>query len=351
MTMIRYTEVMAALNPPTDDYVAVSTRPNIASAPRVLATIAIVVGLGVWPRIVENRFHEASLIHVVRVSLESQSNDEVAIAEPSRSPASKVPGVAVPLAVKSAMSAFFNAPELVSEPIQFVVLSDLHIRQADPETLIPPDVTALIPRIVELEPLFVVVVGDFTSGAENDLFRQRGIERWWQAVHEALLPLRDAGIPVFPIPGNHDVYRDQHQEGYERAWQELEQWIVPFHLAVGDDGQPSGQPPYYYAVDIGGLHLTLLDVSSRTMSEGQLDWLAVDLAGAQSADLRLAFGHLPLQSIMGRRHSNSRLEQRLGPVLRYSPNMARTPTSVDTNTWFGIPSLPSNQTPIGRFAR
>lgn len=314
-TYIRYTYFMAATLPLPGVSIAVQRLPKSAMVTKLFVAAVLVLAVVVWPTAMGDRLGEIAFVDTTVLEPSQTTVNDQQVLEPSCLFLTKIVGVSVPRAVKSSLAAVVEAAELSPPEIRFLVLSDLHIRQADPETLIPPDVTALIPHVIDLDPVFVVITGDFTSGDEEAQFRRRTVTRWWQAVQQALLPLREAGIPVLPIPGNHDLYRERHREGYQEAWRDLAEWVHPFQLVTTDDGQTSGHPPFYYALEIAGLHLTLLDVSSRSMAEEQLVWLDSDLNGAQSADLRLAFGHIPLQSIMGRRSSNARLERRLGPVL------------------------------------
>jgi hypothetical protein len=178
--------------------------------------------------------------------------------------------------VGSAVEVAYHGAEPPPPPrtLRFAVLSDLHIRQAHPVTLVPDGVAALMPRVAEMGPELVVVTGDLTSGDEDHRFLDRSIDRWWAAVHEALTPFREAGIPVLPVPGNHDVYRPEQQEGFERAWEDLQGWMAPLVFTATPDGRPSGRPPYYYSVDVGDVHLSLLDVSARNLDPAQEAWIA-----------------------------------------------------------------------------
>src|SRR5690242_11669258 len=83
----------------------------------------------------------------------------------------------------------------------FAVLSDLHLPNPR-SAVIEREVAALIAMGVR----FVVVTGDHTNGSAVVDHRQRRVNAWWASVTGALAPLRDAGIAVLPIAGNHDTY-------------------------------------------------------------------------------------------------------------------------------------------------
>src|SRR5256885_2053645 len=80
----------------------------------------------------------------------------------------------------------------------FAVLSDLHLPNDVPATA---TTARLIAAVVKLHPRFVVITGDSTNGSPNGPVGRR----WWPTVKAALQPLRDAGIPILPVAGNHDV--------------------------------------------------------------------------------------------------------------------------------------------------
>ena len=151
----------------------------------------------------------------------------------------------------------------------------------------------LIKELVKLNPRFVAITGDFTNGGSKDKFSVRGVDKWWSNVHKLLMPLRSAGIPVLPIPGNHDLVREKHRKAYARAWSDLAGWTRPL--------VPKGMLPLYYSVNIDGVHLSMLNFGTSTTSIEMFHWLKGDLERARNARMRLAFGHVPLRSSINRR--------------------------------------------------
>ena len=189
----------------------------------------------------------------------------------------------------------------------FAVLSDLHLPNPR-AAVIDREVAALIGMNVR----FVVVTGDHTNGSAVVDHRQRRVGTWWASVTGALAPLRDAGIPVLPIAGNHDTYLAWQRDGFEKAFGDLAQWTAPLepHAAAGHG---FARAPYSYSVDVDGVHLALANVVDQSVDRDVASWLADDLAAAKDARLRFVFGHVPVFSVVTRpaRH----FAEKLGSLL------------------------------------
>src|SRR5439155_25265362 len=105
----------------------------------------------------------------------------------------------------------------------FVALSDLHLPNNAPATLVTKE---LVAALVELKPRAVVITGDFTNGTVLG-----GVgPKWWPTVRAALEPLKTAGIPVLPIPGNHDTYGPRQKAAFAAAWADLAEWAAPIPI-------------------------------------------------------------------------------------------------------------------------
>ena len=199
----------------------------------------------------------------------------------------------------SLLFVFFFAPLASAESWRIAVVSDIHVYN-DAHT--KPEFALLIAGIIERHPKVVVVTGDSTSGNLTDTFSFTRARLWWNEVRRQLAPLQKAGIIVFPVAGNHDYYRRPHQDAYlEAAKLILEANPVHPNLA--------GNPPLRYSTDIDGVHLTLLHMVDQVVDKEQLHWLAEDLSASKAA-LKFAFGHVPLQSVMG--STNRRYKQEYG---------------------------------------
>lgn len=174
-------------------------------------------------------------------------------------------------------------------PFRFVILGDIHVST---RAVAPPAFAAVVARVVERAPRFVVIAGDATSGNPGDGHAPETVQSWWEALDAAIAPFAAAGIPVLPIAGNHDSYTAAHRGGYHAAWAGLADRVGPLTLA--------GDPPHSYSVRVDGLHLALIRAVDQGIDRDVERWLRADLAAAADAELRLAIGHVPLRSAMGR---------------------------------------------------
>jgi predicted phosphodiesterase len=216
------------------------------------------------------------------------------------------PGRTSPPAAQADAPAHVEAsrPMAPSQPWQFAVLSDIHI---NPSGKVAPAFKRMVSELVLLKPRLVIIAGDSTNGNAGDHHPIERVRLWWKALHRTLVPLRQAGIPIFAIEGNHDSYEPAHQRGYAEAWSSLIKDVRPIGV--------SGPAPQNYAFDLDGVHFTMLHVVDQALEEPVRTWLAGDLTSpaATGARLRFAFGHVPLRSAMG--HSNPRFERALGAEL------------------------------------
>jgi hypothetical protein len=216
--------------------------------------------------------------------------------------AGAIAAAAIGAAAWTTLAARAEPPAKPPAPITFAVLSDLHLPTAKNEK--PPAATAhMIDELIAKHPRFVVITGDFTNGNLGDTAGQtRYRAHAWKAVRTLLEPLRQAGIPVLPVAGNHDAYSDGMRRLYADAFADLDAWAAP--LTVTGHRQPaSGGPaldaaPFCYSVDVDGVHLALGHIVDQHVGPALGAWLADDLAHAKSARLRLVFGHVPVSSVM-----------------------------------------------------
>jgi hypothetical protein len=146
-----------------------------------------------------------------------------------------------------------------------------------------------------------MITGDFTYGQESDSFEVQGrAGSWWRVVRKVLAPIREAGIPVLPVAGNHDTDLLVYQKAYARAWRDLESWASP--LPIHGAPQPAfrvafGAVPFTYATDVDGVHLTFAHVVGERIDPAVQQFIARDLAAASDASLRLLAAHVPVVAI------------------------------------------------------
>jgi hypothetical protein len=211
--------------------------------------------------------------------------------------------VAGPDARSRPSTAIDPAAEPQPEParVTFAVLSDLHTPN---DGAVAPPIGQVVDAMLALRPRFVVITGDFTNGAETDgAYRQDRAELWYDAVRIALAPLDAAGIPVFPIAGNHDSYEDGHRRRFAAAWADLAARATPFAIqsrAPGDAPYRIDAAPFSYSIDVDGVHLAFAHVVDQHLAPEVAAWLDEDLAAASArgSHASLVFGHVPAVSIM-----------------------------------------------------
>lgn len=185
-------------------------------------------------------------------------------------------------------------------PWTFAVASDIHMPRRNLGVV--PELPRAIAALVALRPRFVVITGDHTNGGDtDDPATVAASGRWWKVFVDQLRPLREAGIPVLPVAGNHDAYLPGQRAHYAAAFADLAAWVAPLVLnaPVPRGGQVQlDRPPFSYSVDVDGVHLSLAHVVTQGLHREVAAWLADDLAKGSAARLRLVFGHVPMASVI-----------------------------------------------------
>ncbi len=191
--------------------------------------------------------------------------------------------------------------------LSFAVISDIHVYSSGK---VPQDFTTVVAELAVAQPRFVVVSGDATVGNPGDGVSDEKVGAWWIAFKAALAPLRQAGIPVLVIAGNHDYYTDAHRRGYLAAWADLTPDVESSGL-----GPLRGQPPLSYALRVDDLFLLFLHTVDQKLAPETAAYAEAALASeeATTAALRLAIGHVPLVSMMGKTSETYR--DQLGSLL------------------------------------
>ena len=134
-------------------------------------------------------------------------------------------------------------------PFSFVVLGDLHGRT---ETLqmLPSRLSSLADR-----PLWLMLVGDLTQSGNLSEY------------HAVCAALEDVGLPVYAIPGDHDL-RDNGLRWFTRLF-----------------------GPAFSSFSYAGIRFLLLDTSTGLLDERQGIWLSQEL---DANGRKLVFTHFPL---------------------------------------------------------
>ncbi len=193
-----------------------------------------------------------------------------------------------------------QTPDLLlpaSTPLHFIVYGD--IRFTDPANTGASDPVRrelLVKKIAQEKPAFLVISGDLVLRGDNPAD--------WNRWEEGTQPWRDAGIPVYPILGNHDVGR-----ALEPA---LANWF---------EHQPQLQHKRWYTVQAGTLYFVMLDSSADAPGGEEWTWLE-DRLGHIPAGTQFVFfvmHHPPYtqssEHLVGGGHSARATEQKLATLL------------------------------------
>lgn len=187
----------------------------------------------------------------------------------------------------------------------FAIVSDIHLKSSGQ---VQPAFVEVCRQLTDMQPRFVVMGGDATVGNERDGVPKEKVIGWWKSLREAMSPLTAAGIPILPIAGNHDYYTDAQRQGYAAAWANVADEAAS--LAV-----LGGKPPLYYSFVLDEVYYLFLHVVDQELESRVESFIKqeLDSDAAKGAALRLAFGHVPLVSMMGR--TNLGFCRQLGELL------------------------------------
>src|SRR5436190_5346079 len=173
------------------------------------------------------------------------------------------------------------APRPGVKPFSFLQVSDSHIGfNKDPN----PDARATFReavahiRALPQKPAFILHTGDVTHLSKPEEF------------DDADQILKEAGLPVFHVPGEHDMLDDGGGSAF------LERY------GRNDAGQAQGDG--WYSFDHSGVHFVAL-VNVKDLKAGglgrlgdeQLDWLQADLASRSASTPIVVFTHIPLWAL------------------------------------------------------
>ncbi|MGA0599704.1 metallophosphoesterase family protein [Caulobacter sp. KR2-114] len=169
-----------------------------------------------------------------------------------------------------------------TKPFTFVQVSDSHIGFAKPAN---PDARATFREAVAKiralpdSPAFIVHTGDVSQLSKDQEF------------DDADQILKEAGLPVFHVPGEHDVLDD----GAGKAF-------LARYGALPDGRRAQGAG--WYSFDHSGVHfVALINVLNLkagglgSLGHEQLAWLRADLAGRSASTPIVVLAHIPLWSV------------------------------------------------------
>jgi 3',5'-cyclic AMP phosphodiesterase CpdA len=159
----------------------------------------------------------------------------------------------------------------------FVQVSDSHIgfkKPPNPDSRVTFREAVAKIGAMPRKPDFIVHTGDISQLSRPEEF------------DDADQIIGEAGLPVFHIPGEHDMLDDENGKAYLQRY--------------GKDTKGAG----WYSFDHKGVHfIALINVANLkaggqgSLGPGQLAWLKQDLAGRPASQPLVIFAHIPLWSI------------------------------------------------------
>ncbi|WP_430911606.1 metallophosphoesterase family protein [Methylobacterium sp. sgz302541] len=162
-------------------------------------------------------------------------------------------------------------------PFTFLQISDSHVgfdKAANPdarETL--REAVAKI-RLLPAKPAFIVHTGDISHLSKDREF------------DDADQILRETGLPLFFVPGEHDLLDDEQGRSYRERY--------------GKGSRGAG----WYSFDQNGVHfiglVNVVDLKAGglgNLGAEQLEWLERDVAGLSSSMPVVVFAHIPLWTV------------------------------------------------------
>ncbi len=170
------------------------------------------------------------------------------------------------------------------DSFRFVVISDSNASYGSIEQ--GPAVKKAVETVIALKPEFVCHAGDLIAGQQKGIPREKLIQMWG-GYHKAVTePLKAAGIPLAPSPGNHDASIQPDRDVYGEEWRKAD--LIPKL-----DFVEKSKWPYYYSFRWKNVLVLSLDAALTSMDGGQLGWMKGQLGAARGMALRFTVGHIP----------------------------------------------------------
>lgn len=180
----------------------------------------------------------------------------------------------------------YIAPMLTDHGAYFTKL----VENADGKTMMYSEevMDAFVAQIIDRHPQALILSGDLTFN---------GARQSHEALAAKLETIEAAGIPVFVIPGNHDLYSGSaarfEGDGYERVESVTREEFEAIYHAFGPDDALAHAPDSmsYTAALSENLRLLMLDTNTKAapnaVSEATLSWVSAQLADAKSAECEI----------------------------------------------------------------
>ena len=169
------------------------------------------------------------------------------------------------------------AADTAAAPFTFLQISDSHVgfnKPANPDAL--GTLREAVAKIAQLpkKPAFIIHTGDISHLSKDQEF------------DDADQVLRETGLPIFFVPGEHDLLDDEQGRAYLARY--------------GKGSRGAG----WYSFDQNGVHfiglVNVVDLKAGglgNLGAEQLAWLAQDVAGLSSSTPVVVFAHIPLWTV------------------------------------------------------
>jgi predicted phosphodiesterase len=178
------------------------------------------------------------------------------------------------------------------EDFNFIAYGDT--RSSDRPDAVSPFHEGSVQAYLQHDPDLIIHTGDMVYSG--------GLPYQWDEFNESISAVREAGIPLYGVAGNHETYTDQWDVNDEN----LTNYRSYFDYTDALD-QP-GETELYYSFDYEGVHFIFLNTEDRfeeveggssvfSLSTEQRDWLLADLNETQADDFIVASFHRTAWSI------------------------------------------------------
>ncbi len=197
--------------------------------------------------------------------------------------------------------------------LRLIVISDLNGSYGSFDYGQP--VLRAVERIIELKPDLVLITGDLIAGQRtSDLLVRTELEAMWQSFDAVVAsPLRQAGIHLLAVPGNHDASAQPkfklERDVFQEYWQKNTANLKPL----------AQNSVFQWALGVQNLTLIGLDATrhGHLKPMAQQQWLenTLKMNAKDSAGVIIVAGHLPIRPFARGRETgilnDSALEQLL----------------------------------------
>jgi Icc protein len=170
-----------------------------------------------------------------------------------------------------------QAAEQALNPFTFLQISDSHVgfdKPANPDALATLREAIVKIKALPKKPSFMIHTGDISHLSKEKEF------------DDADQLIKDAGLPVFYVPGEHDLLDEEQGKAYLNRY--------------GKGSRGAG----WYSFDQSGVHfiglVNVVDLKAGglgNLGAEQLQWLERDVAGLSSSTPMVVFAHIPLWTV------------------------------------------------------